>query len=318
MRLNRRRFIQIAAGSSAGLLVPGFASGDEHVRWSGYAMGASASLTVAGRSRKEAEALIAAARAEIERMEQLFSLYRPDSALATLNRDGRLRSPAADMLRLLSTVDHIHDATNGLFDPTVQPVWSLLAKTGGRPDRAALDVALAKVGWRSVRVDHDEIRLTRAGMALTLNGIAQGYATDRVAALLKDAGLANVLVSIGEIAAIGERSPGEPWRVGIEGSDEGETDETLSLSDMSVATSAPQGTVLDERGMVGHILDPKRGPVAARWQRISVIHASAAIADGLSTGLALMPADAVAETLTKTGGRMIAVSRDGARIALGA
>ncbi|OXT00800.1 hypothetical protein B7H23_12040 [Notoacmeibacter marinus] len=316
MSINRRRFIQIAAASSASLLMAGPAFAAAHVRWSGFAMGAGASLTIAGLPEQEAQPLIAAARAEIERMETLFSLYRPGSEIVRLNRDGRLAMPSQEMVALLSIVGTVHEATDGLFDPTVQPVWSLLAQTGGRPDRVALDAALGKVGWQDVRIGSDEIAFARDGMALTLNGIAQGYATDRVAALLKSAGLANVLVSVGEISALGEREPGQPWRVGLAEAGDSDAEETLALTDMAVATSAPKGTSFDESGAVGHILHPKRGPVAGQWRRISVIHSSAAIADGLSTGFALLPAKGLAVALAKTGGRAIAVDRLGARTVL--
>ncbi|MCB1493604.1 MAG: FAD:protein FMN transferase, partial [Rhodobiaceae bacterium] len=273
------------------------------------------SLTIAGRPRAEAERLIAAARAEIERLEQLFSVYRADSALVRLNSTGRLAGPHADMLALFSTVDAIHAATGGAFDPTVQPVWSLVAEASGRPDRSALDKALENVGWAHVRHDIAEIAFSRPGMAITLNGIAQGYATDRVAAFLKAAGLGNVLVSVGEIAAIGERTAGEPWRVGLAENAGGVAEETLPLCDMAVATSAPYATRLDADGAVGHILDPRRGPVASDWRRISVVHPSAAIADGLSTAFALLLNEQIAEIAGGFGARVIGVNRAGDRFA---
>lgn len=314
MTLTRRRVIQVAAASSAALLLPGAARASDPVRWSGVAMGADASLAIAGIDRGEAERLIASARAEIGRMEALFSLYRADSAIVRLNRDGRLSAPPADMLSLLSVVDTIHRATDGAFDPTVQPVWALLAKTRGRPDRPALADALAKVGWQAVTWNETAVALAGDGMALTLNGIAQGFATDRVAALLKRAGLDNVLVSVGEIAALGEREPGRPWRIGLAEAGDGNVEETLTLTDMAVATSAPDGTLLDADGTVGHILDPRHGPAEPRWRRVTVTHASAAIADGLSTAFALMPGTAIVPVAAAFRAGIIAMDRAGNRL----
>ena len=65
-------------------------------------------------------------------------------------------------------------------------------------------------------------------MAITLNGIAQGYITDRLAARLRDMGFEQVLIEAGEIYAL---SSDTPWRVGVAGSDR-------QLADRAVATSS--------------------------------------------------------------------------------
>ena len=190
MRIGRRRALTVLAAFGAGALLPtGAVSARELEHWSGIALGAPASLTIAGRTPAESERLIAAARAEIDRLEDVFSLYRPESALAQLNRDGALDAPPADLVVLLSRAATIHAATRGAFDPTVQPVWRLLAETGGKPEPSAMSDALARIGWDGVSVTPGRISFARSGMALTLNGVAQGYITDRVAALLRDEGL---------------------------------------------------------------------------------------------------------------------------------
>ncbi len=299
MTISRRRFISITAGLTGAAFMPGsLLAQAQTARWSGIAMGARASLTIAGRSQAEAKALIDAAVAEIARMECLFSLYRPDSALSRLNRDGQLDHPPGDVLRLIGQCGTAHRLTNGHFDPTIQPVWALMAETAGNPDSAALAAAYDRTGWRHLRYSPERIAFARHGMALTLNGIAQGYATDRVADLLRAAGLENVLVNIGEIAALGERAPGEPWRIGIAEHGDGTPDDEITLTDKAIATSAPLGTVFDTTGRTSHILPTRPSDVAPRkWRRITVIHPSATIADALSTGLCLMSEADVAQTV---------------------
>ena len=319
MRIGRRRALTVLAAFGAGALLPtGAVRARESAHWSGIALGAPASLTIAGRTPAESERLIAAARAEIERLEDVFSLYRPESALARLNRDGALDAPPADLVVLLSRAATIHAATRGAFDPTVQPVWRLLAETGGRPEPSAMSGALARIGWDGVSVTPGRVRFARPGMALTLNGVAQGYITDRVAALLRDEGLDSVLVAVGEIAANGPRAAGVPWQVGIAEHGDQAAEESIALSDGAIATSAPLGTSFDTAGTLGHILDPQRGIVASRWRRISVIHPSATIADGLSTGLALATPTEIRTCLASIrGGRVIAMGTDGVRVDLG-
>ncbi len=308
----RRRFIAISA---AALLSPGAAMGAAGiVYWSGTALGAAASLAISGTSRSRAEELITLARAEIDRLENIFSLYRENSMLMKLNRTGLLDTPPLDLLHLLSLAGAVHDATDGAFDPTVQPLWALYAENGGKPDKPALHDALSRTGWRHVITEPQRVSFARPDMAMTLNGIAQGYVTDRIADLLRSKGLQNVLVSVGEISAIGERSPGVHWQVGLAELGNQAAEETIDLHDNAVATSAPLGTVMDPAGRIGHIIDPRSGSVDSKWRRVSVIHKSAAIADGLSTAFAVMDDDTIRHALRQVGeARVIAVDREGRR-----
>ena len=109
------------------------------------------------------------------------------------------------------------DLTDGAFDPTVQPLWQLYADhfsserpVGGGPSSQKLAEALAKVGRSGLLVNEDRVALVKRGAAITLNGIAQGYATDRVVERLRRAGLSTTLVNMGAIRAIGGRPEGTP------------------------------------------------------------------------------------------------------------
>ena len=81
--------------------------------------------------------------------------------------------------------------------------------------RRRSSATLALVDWRAVELDTDRIGFRRPGMAVTLNGVAQGYITDRVADLLRGRGFDNVLVELGEIRALGPPPGRTPWRAGI-------------------------------------------------------------------------------------------------------
>ncbi len=193
----------------------------------------------------------------------------------------------------------MHAETGGLFDPTVQLLFRLYAEAGAAPvSEAGLQEALARVGMDRVRFDADAVGFARPGMALTLNGIAQGHVTDRIADLLRARGLRDMLVDIGEIAAVGRGPAGGGWRVALAGENR-----TVELCDRAIATSAPLGTVLDPAGRIGHILHPRHGWVAPLHRQASVIATTAARADALSTAAVLM-----------TPGRIAALSRDGVEI----
>ena len=99
-----------------------------------------------------ARAALEAVVAEIDRLEDEFSLFRPGSALSRLNRDGRLERPSLDMRRLLSEAQRFGALTDGVFDVTIQPLWLLVARHAARgeePPPPALAAALALVDHRA-------------------------------------------------------------------------------------------------------------------------------------------------------------------------
>ena len=164
-------------------------------RWRGVALGAEASIVLHHPDGAAARRLIASCVDEIARLERVFSLYRADSALSRLNRFGALEAPPSALVQLLDDCRRFNRITGGAFDATVQPLWRLYADHFSQEDAdpsgpgpAALARARALVDQRSVAVDPAHVSFARPGMAITLNGIAQGFATDRVAALLRAGG----------------------------------------------------------------------------------------------------------------------------------
>jgi len=273
--MNRRRFLVLSA---AVLSTPSRAATRHD--WIGTALGARARLTLTGATDVLARHIFSRVSAELASVEAQFSLHR-DSALTRLNRDGWLAHPAQQMLDLFALSQDVHQATGGVFDPSIQPLW-LATASGG--DLAA---ARAAVGWHRVRIAKADIRLD-PGMALTFNGIAQGHAADRVAGVMRAEGLGNVLIDMGEVQALGTRPDGGPWRAQIAGP-KGAPLADLPISNRALATSSPLGTRI--RPGVGHILRPDGLP--PRWQTVSISAPSAAIADALSTAACLMDRAAI-------------------------
>jgi thiamine biosynthesis lipoprotein len=127
-------------------------------------------------------------------------------------------------------------------------------------------------------------------MSITLNGIAQGYITDKAGELLKSRGFTNVLVNMGEQLALGPKSDGRPWSIGLASPSMPDAIVTeLPLSSGAVATSGGYGYLFDAAGRFPHILDPRTGRAAASWASISVVSDRATLADGLSTALMVLP-----------------------------
>ena len=291
--LQRRRVLALFAAPVA-LALPVGAAPVPTVRWRGSALGAEASLVIEQVDERRARRLIEQVLGEIDRLENVFSLQRAGSCLSILNARGRLRAPPHELVDVLSEAAQIHRLSQGAFDPSIQPLWRLHAEHFARPDAppdgpppGAVAAALRCVGFERVAVEPSEIAFTGRGMALTLNGIAQGAITDWIVDLLRNEALEHVLIDIGEIAAIGSHQSGRPWSIARR---HRRSVGHLSLRDAAVATSDPAGTVFDRgRGCHHHLLDPRTGRSSLHARPVTVVAPRAILADGLSTALALLP-----------------------------
>lgn len=272
--MKRRRFLFIAAAAAFGC--PARA---EITTWQADMLGGTVRIDLRGPRALSAD-VVRNVGATIAEVETAASMFKPASALSRLNAAGRLDEPPAALLDLCSLADDLYCRTDGRFDPTVQPLWRALAEGRDTAD------ARAAIGWNRVLIG-TPIRLDD-GQALTFNGLAQGYAADRVRALLRKAGYNQALVEMGEYATIGG-----PFTVAVEDPDIGIV-AVRRLTGNAIATSSPAAMRI---GGSFHILGPKRE--APCWSTISVEADDAAMADGFSTAFCLMPADDIRATLLR-------------------
>lgn len=302
MTLTRRRLISISAGI-AGLGAAGALARVSKTRtviheWRGIALGAETSIKLAHEDHKTATWVLARCRSEIERLEDIFSLYRPSSEISRLNRDGRLNAPSSDLKRCLEEAHLVSELTGGAFDVTVAPLWDLRASIVEDSERE-IQKALERIDYNALLVEPDHIAFASQGMGLTLNGIAQGYITDRIAELLGDLGFARVLVSLGETRALEAPDERAPWRIEIDGS--GTVGPTVTLENAAIATSSKTGLNMGPSGDTSHLIDPRTGEGPSVWQQVSVIAPTATRADALSTGLSFIKRPGWADILSRAG-----------------
>ena len=327
--ITRRRMIAITAAAVGSTFMSGarYARAADAVRWRGSALGAQVSIEMYHPDRAEAERLVESCLIDVRRLEQQFSLYRTDSAICTLNRTGILVSPDPDMVALLSASLAFADLTGGAFDPTVQPLWRLYADhfaseraDPNGPPQEKLSEVLTRVGRHGLHVGTDRIALAKRGAAITLNGIAQGFATDRVVDKLRKAGFSTTLVDIGEIRTIGSRPEGSPWRVGLADPDgSGVITETIDLVDRAVATTAGAGFRFDAAGRFTHLFDPGTGLSPSLYRTVSVIAPTATEADALSTAFSLMAVPRVRDIVaSRPNVQAHMIDQNGALIVFGA
>jgi thiamine biosynthesis lipoprotein len=269
-------------------------------QWTGTSLGSPSQLLLYHEDRAAAGRIAGECAAEIERLERIFALYRADSEIARLNRDGFIDFPSIDVLTVLSQCQSLSALSEGAFDVTVQPLWTLYAAhffgnsapapTG--PPLQAIERTRQLVDWRAIDLGVRRIVLTRPGMGITLNGIAQGYITGRITDILRTHGCARTFANLGcsEISAAGRHVDGRPWRVGLADPRQPEkVGIALDLCDRSVCTSGGYGTKFEATGRFHHLFDPLTGTSAHGYLAMSVLAASTMIADALSTALYVTP-----------------------------
>jgi thiamine biosynthesis lipoprotein len=315
----RRKFVTItAAAAGVGLLPFGASRSKEQpplIEWQGVSLGSVATIRLYHPDREAGRRLIERVVAEARRLETIFTLYETDSVLCDLNRRGVLIGPPAELVDVLQQCDRAWHLTGGVFDPTVQPLWTCYYRHFAEAEETSplpaeqLDASLQLVGWSKVRLSRDQIVFEKPGMGLTLNGIAQGYITDRVVDLLREAGLESCLVDMGEIRAVGMHPDGKPWSAALQGpSDAAKKPTTIDVVNKAVATSAADGFQFDKSGQCNHIFNPVTGRCADPSRALSVISDTAAFADTLSTAFALMENQQIIEVLKRASGTRAFVS----------
>jgi thiamine biosynthesis lipoprotein len=290
--------------------------------WRGDALGADATMQIHHPDPAAADMLITRALAEVQRLERVLSLYDQNSALCRLNRAGSLDDPPLDLVRVLAEAEQYHAVTSGAFDITVQPLWDLYAAHFSRgdadpagPSSDAITAALQRVGQTALEVAPDRVAFARSGMGATLNGIGQGYITDRVVDLLRAGGVEHALVDMGETRALGAHPSGGPWHVGIEDpAKPGQVAERVPLSDRAISTSGGYGTQFDSAGRFNHIFDPTNGHTSWRYQAVSTIASTATEADALSTAFCLMPVEQIRVVVQARGLSAHLAMPDGQRV----
>ncbi|MBB5393130.1 MULTISPECIES: FAD:protein FMN transferase [unclassified Herbaspirillum] len=280
--------------AAAAQLTRGTATPDGFHLYTGsdLAFGTTMSIQVLHDNRRQAELAIEDAFQAAKDVDALMSIYSPRSQVYQLNRDGRLAAPDARLLHVMQDAMRLSALSAGAFDMTVQPLWqqfSQAAKNRTLPEPAALRAARALVNWRDVSIGADEIRLRQPGMAITLNGIAQGYAVDLALAALKARGVRHALLDTGEFISVGRKPANRHWAIGVQNPrDTQALTAVLEMDGRSIATSGDYETTFTPDFRHHHIFDPATGDSPLQLASVTVAAPTGLQADGLSTALFVM------------------------------
>jgi thiamine biosynthesis lipoprotein len=285
-------------------------------------LGTLVTITAVHEDPDVARAIVRSGFDEVERLERILSRHASGTAMARLNREGRIDEAPPELVEVLSRAREVHSWSGGAFDPSVAPLLALYERRherdGSLPTDEEIDAALALVGFESVELSGTEIRFGRPGVQLTLDGIAKGFVVDRAVAALAASGAERVMVDAGgDIASGGQAVYDDPWTIGIQDPDRPEGSlGRVRLAGQAIATSGDYMQAFTQDRRHHHILDPRTGRSPERVSSVSVMAANAMDADALSTTLLVMGPEAGLELLSRVpGAEGLVVTKDGRRFA---
>lgn len=259
------------------------------------AMGTAVSLSILDRSRDRGEQAIGAAWQEMNRVVGLLNRFDESSAVAQLNRDGRLADAPDELMAVVAASRALGSVSAGAFDVTVAPVIDLLrsrraAGVTTPPDDQELGEALERTGIERLHIDGRRLELTGDGMAVTFDGIAKGYVVDRVAAVLESHGVTDFLVNAGgDVRTAGTRDGRSPWRVAVRDPDRADRPAAvLAAGAGAVATSGGYEIFFDDDGICHHIVDAHSGRSPSSCRGVTVRARDTMNADALATTIFIL------------------------------
>jgi thiamine biosynthesis lipoprotein len=228
---------------------------------------------------------------ELHRLDSLLNYFSDQSLVSAVNRGQRVYVPE-DLMYVFTMSDSIARMTGGLFDISIAPlseIWGFYRHESNIPDAREIDKAKRLVDYKKIHIENDTLSIPK-GMKIDLGGIAQGFAADRVALLLRAHGITAAVINIaGEVVAIGRSPKGRPWHIGIQHPRGEGIIETVELEDAAVSTSGDYEKFFiigDKR--YPHIINPATGYPASDFVSVTIFSKDAAFADALATAVAVM------------------------------
>lgn len=293
MRISRRSFLVMTAALAA------CKPGSEILRLSGLTMGTSYNVIAIdhGRSVNGAdlgqgiEAALAQVNREMSNWDARSELSRLNAASA-----GEAVPVSPALYQVLAGAQDVHRASDGRFDVTIGPLIDLWGFGAGDaeprlPSKARIAAAMGHVGQeRALTLENGVVRKDASGAGVYLSGIGKGHGVDRVAQVLRDAGLQDFMVEIGgDLYTSGKNGEGTDWQIGVESPLPGLRDvaRVLGVSGLGMATSGDYRNFFEADGKrYSHIIDPATGwPITHSTVSATVLTDDAMLADAWSTAM---------------------------------
>ena len=236
-----------------------------------------------------------AAFAEFSKVESAASFHLESSELTALNHNGSLAATSS-LTPLLQTAIDYHAQTDGYFDvsfASLQKAYGFYSGEGRLPDEAELAGLLRdRCGLSKVLQQSAQGFTLASGSLLDLGGIAGGYAIEKAARVLREAGCSGFLIDdAGDIWVEGSKPDGSAWRIAVrDPRDNGTLALIETRTPLAISTSGDYERYITVDGKrYGHIMNPHSGRPVDYYSSVTIIASEPVAADALSTAVFAMP-----------------------------
>ncbi len=171
-----------------------------------------------------ADSAVAAGIAEVARIEDVISDWRPHTEASAVNAAAGLHPVrvGAELLELVRRSQRVSELTDGAFDITaggLRGVYRFAKQDTVLPAESVLELARARVDYReiSINVDSSSIFLRKPGMRIGFGANGKGYAANRALDIMRriEGVTGAVANASGDMATWGSDGSGRPWTIAI-------------------------------------------------------------------------------------------------------
>ncbi|MBR0257430.1 MAG: FAD:protein FMN transferase [Synergistaceae bacterium] len=294
-----RKYFTVAILICAGLLSLYMREAEEFTH-TGQAMNTIIRMTIYGHD----ERVLDDAFTLLNELDATLSMYNPSSDISRINATGSMNVQPTTVEAVNDSV-RLHALTAGVFNPLIGAVtglWKINRKEGSVPTPESLDYAVKLANISNLTISGDNISLRHEGCVLDLGGIAKGYASVKIAELLRDKGIKSAIIDLGgNVYAVGAKDDGSKWRIGIRNPLDpyGMPAVVVDVADSAVITSGNYERFKTIDGKkYSHFFDPSTGnSVMSDLLSVTVITSDGSLADGLATAFMITGVERAFELL---------------------
>ena len=261
-------------------------------------MGSRFQITLVDKDSISAERNIDQAIAEITRIENLISEWRPETQISQVNQNAGIKPIKVDkeVFDLTKKGLYFSKLTDGAFDISIvamDKIWKFDDSMNELPSEQAIKESVRNVGYQNIILDstNSTIFLKNPGMKIGFGSIGKGYAADKTRDLMKSMGVkAGIIDASGDISTWGNQPDGKPWAIGINNPfNDHKMAAILYFKENAVTTSGSYEKYAEIHGKrYSHIMNPKTGYPSTGLTSVTITGPNATMANGFSTSVMVL------------------------------
>ncbi|MCL1663531.1 FAD:protein FMN transferase [Elizabethkingia ursingii] len=261
-------------------------------------MGSRFQITLVDKDSISAEQNIDKAIAEITRIENLISEWRPETQISQVNQNAGIKPIKVDkeVFDLTKKGIYFSKLTDGAFDISIvamDKIWKFDDSMDELPSEQAIKESVRHVGYQNIILDstNSTIFLKNPGMKIGFGSIGKGYAADKTRDLMKSMGVkAGIIDASGDISTWGAQPDGKPWAIGINNPfNDHKMAAVLYFKENAVTTSGSYEKYAEIHGKrYSHIMNPKTGYPSTGLTSVTITGPNATMANGFSTSIMVL------------------------------